>query len=75
MFVRASGMVFDTYLGKPTTSTYSRSSRNLDDRNGARQLPGDGHHATDHELIQRDGIGTARKACVAQIGDRLKPAK
>ena len=24
MFVRASGMVFDTYLGKPTTSTYSK---------------------------------------------------
>lgn len=24
MFVRASGMVFDTFLGKPTTSTYSK---------------------------------------------------
>jgi len=24
MFVRASGMVFDTYFGQPTTSTYSK---------------------------------------------------
>lgn len=24
VFVRASGMVFDKYLGQPTTSTYSR---------------------------------------------------